>query len=120
VPRVNFVYTIWIFRKNHSDFYLVKNSEVKVKISPAHGTLHDRSPLQLSYCNCLIVIVIIDIVSVSMLLLLWFSLLPLSPKFIVITDDCVVADAAFAFVVVTVALFLLSSLPHLLHFYCHP
>jgi hypothetical protein len=41
-------------------------------------------------------------------------------SFIVIMDDCfVAAAAALAFVVVTVALFWLLSLPPLLHFHCH-
>jgi hypothetical protein len=49
-----------------------------------------------------------------MLLLLCFSLLPLLPNFIVITDDCAVAALSLCpiFIVIpaTVALFLLSSL----------
>jgi hypothetical protein len=65
-----------------------------------------QSPLQLSYCNCLIAAVFCAIVSVAMLFFLGFWL-QLLASFIVIMDDCVVAAAAaaFAFVVVTVALF---------------
>jgi hypothetical protein len=79
----------------------------------AHGD--DRS-LQLSYCNwCLLC----HCECRHAVVVLGF-LLQLLAGFIVITDDCVVAAAAFASIVVTVALFLLSSLSLFLIFYCHP
>jgi hypothetical protein len=100
-------------------FTWYKNSEVKVKISPAyvkrrfimaHGTIDQSlqlSPLQLSYCNCLLCCHC-TCLHVVVVLGFWLQLLS---SYIVIMDFCVVAAAAaFASVVVTVALFLFSSL----------
>jgi hypothetical protein len=117
-------------------FSWYESSEVKVKISPAlvkprrkmidpiNSTWQQQSiaiamiAIAVATAAVFIAIVFIVTVSDSMLLLLCFSLLPLLPNFIVITDDCAVA-AAVSFCCCHCAQFLLLSLPLLLYFYCH-